>query len=310
MRDITFPDTDGDESLNTFVCKDMFEVDGTGMDTFEFDVYFSDEYVMNAIAGAPKSQIELTSGGTCDSEEDHWDISAIKSGIVGEAKAGEWCHVVLPLSTAADAALQLDHVNYIRVYVFVSESYKGEADETYIAFDNFRLTDYEALAKVDVKPYVDAATDLVLALRTLLGVDASAKDVPEGAITEANIDAVKAAYDTAKEAADNLPAIGSSMFKESAFLRKVKNAIAAYEKGPETETQNTTPGSDETQNTTPGGDETQNTTPGNETTPGTGEKETDAPKKKGCGSVVISGAVVVVAAVAAAGAMIAKKKED
>ena len=311
--DITFPDADGDEKLNTFMVKDLFEVDGTGMDTFEFDVFFSDEYVMNAVAGAPKSQIELTSGGTCDQEEDHWDISAIKSGIVGEPKVGEWNHVVLPLSTAADAALQLDHANYIRVYIFVSESYKGDAEETYIAFDNFRLTDYEALAKVDVKPYVDAATDLVLALRTLLGVDASAKDVPAGAITAENIDAVKTAYDTAKAAADALPAVGSSMFKESSFLRKVKNAIADFEKGPDTpgETETTPDDNNETSNT-PGGNETSNTPGGNETsnTPGGDGKETEAPKKKGCGSVVISGAVVVVAAVAAAGVMIAKKQED
>ena len=196
------------------------------------------------------------------------------------------------------------------MYIFVSESYKGDAEETYIAFDNFRLTDYEALAKVDVKPYVDAATDLVLALRTLLGVDASAKDVPAGAITAENIDAVKTAYDTAKAAADALPAIGSSMFKESSFLRKVKNAIADYEKGPDTpgETE-TTPDNPETNNT-PNDDETSNTPGGNETSNTPGGKETEAPKKKGCGSVVISGAVVVVAAVAAAGVMIAKKKED
>jgi hypothetical protein len=284
------------------------DIDCTGMDTFEFDVYFSDEQVMKLLSEITEGQIELCSGGSCDQEETMWDFKNIVAGIVGTPKAGEWNHVVLPLSTGNQGQLVLDHVNYCRMYFHAHGAfYEGatEDDEGFFCIDNLRMTDYEAMGIIDAMPYVATANDKVAALRTLLGVE-SGTTIPDDAITEANIADVKAAYEAAVEAKDAIPTIASGEFKDGSFIRKVKSAIEKFEKGPDTPDESDTKKQESESKGNSTGDETGKSS---ESSQG-GEKETEAPKRNGCGSVVIGGAVVVLAVVTAAGAMIVKKKDN
>ena len=286
-------------------------VDCTGMDTFEFNIYFSDKAFLDFFAQMPEGQIEVTSYGTCDTEEINWDVSNLVKGIVGEAKPGEWLTVRLPLSNGSETggSIKLDSVNYIRIYFHSHDAeYPGDG-ESFLCLDNFRMTDYEQTAIVDAAPYVDAANEKVAALRAAIGVESGNK-VPDGAITEANYEAVKAAYTAAKEAQDAIPTIASGEFKDGSFMRNVKTAITKYE----TPAESTTPGDEsetkgqDNESETKGQDNESET---GSTTPGGDDKETKAEEKKGgCGSVVVGGAIVVLAVVSAAGAMIVRKKED
>ncbi len=285
------------------------DVDCTGMDTFEFQIYFSDQAFMDFFAQMPEGQIELCSGGTCDNEETMWDITNLVKAIDGEAKPGEWLTVRLPLSTGNQGELQVDHVNYIRIYFHPHDvEFPGDG-ESFFCVDNFRMTDYEQTAIVDAAPYVDAANEKVAALRAAIGVESGNK-VPDGAITEANYEAVKAAYTAAKEAQDAIPPIASGEFKDGSFMRNVKTAIAKYETPAETsgEPDSETKGQDN-ESETKGQDNESET---GSTTPGSDDKETKAQeeKKGGCGSVVVGGAIVVLAVVSVAGAMIVRKKKD
>ncbi|MBQ3928444.1 MAG: hypothetical protein II710_07375 [Clostridia bacterium] len=284
------------------------DVDCTGMDTFEFQIYFSDQAFMDFFAQMPEGQIELCSGGACDNQETMWDITNLVKGIVGEAKPGEWLTVRLPLSTGTQG-LEVDHVNYIRIYFHPHDvEFPGDG-ESFFCVDNFRMTDYEQTAIVDAAPYVDAANEKVAALRAAIGVESGNK-VPDGAITETNYEAVKAAYTAAKEAQDAIPDIASGEFKDGSFMRNVKTAIAKYETPAETsgEPDSETKGQDN-ESETKGQDNESET---GSTTPGSDDKETKAQeeKKGGCGSVVVGGAIVVLAVVSAAGAMIVRKKKD
>ena len=288
-------------------------VDATGMDTLEFDIYFSDAELMNImLTTINDGQIELCSGGNCDQEETNWVFADLSKYIVGEKEAGKWLHVALPLDAAGGKDCHLDNINYIRTFFRTDVTYNGEdIDNAFFAYDNFRLTDAQAFANIDAKPEADAATALVVALRELLNTP-SGTTIAEGAITEANLEAVKAAYTAAKAAADALSAAASSQFKENTFLRKVRSAIEDFGKEPqnpgekESETKNNPDDESETN-----GNETNvsNETGGN-TTPGGNEKETEETKKKGCKSTIVGGSVLLLIAIGATGAVVAKKKED
>ena len=131
----------GEDSVNPIVLPAA--VDGTGYDTLEFDLYVSDLALFDGEHGS--NQLEITSAGTSDQEEKNWDIKAIKEQNKGGELVVGWNHIILPIP--ADAAVNLANVNYIRFYCLKPDIEAPVA----LQFDNFRLSDYQAVQTAEAK---------------------------------------------------------------------------------------------------------------------------------------------------------------
>ena len=266
-------------------------VDGTGKDSLEFELYVSDVAFFDAAFA--DAHLEITSSGKSDEEERAWNLAAIKAGCVGGAKEG-WNHVVLSLaSSETTGELNLAAVNYLRFF-FVSapESVK----DVVVKVDNFRLTDAEAVA---LAAATEEAQNAITKINDLTYLTA------ESITDDTALKAAKKAYNSAKREYDKLSDLAKSVVPAEVLqkLTAAEAAIEGYSAGEApTETEATQPGGDETSAQTPAVNETEKA--------GGDTKETEAPAKKGCGSVVVSGAVIVLASIGLAGFAISKKKED
>ena len=269
-------------------------VDGTGKDSLEFELYVSDLAFFDAAYA--DAHLEITSSGKADAEEKAWTLAMIKAGCVDGPKVG-WNHVVLSLAGSENSGeLNLAAVNYLRFF-FVSAP--EDVKDVVVKVDNFRLTDAEAVELAAATEEAQSAIAKMDAL-TYLTVDSITDDT--------TLKAAKKAYNSAKREYDKLSDLAKSVVPAETLkkLTDAEAAIEGYSSG-------TTPGGTDETGTTPGGTDETGTTPGgtDETqASGTGDKETEAPAKKGCGSVVVSGAVIVLASIGLAGFAMSKKKED
>ena len=249
-------------------------IDVSKMDTFEFDLYVSDIALFDKFAaGGMDSGFEITSAGTSDKEETAWHLKDIKENNKGgEIKQG-WNHIILPLSTGAKTGdTNFGAVNYFRFFMV------NEAEDTGITvkLDNFKFTDYVAVATAAIQAEADEAIAKINKIAELTADNYK----EEGK----NVSPARRAYDKLSDEAKALV--------PADVLKKLTDAEAKL---------------DELKNP-PATDAPATDAPGTEA----GGKETDAPKNNGeksnTGLIIgIVAAVVVVAAVVAI--LLAKKKK-
>ncbi len=263
-------------------------VDATGMDTFEMEIYFGSDNVISQIRDNTQGEIELTSSGVCDNEETRFTWTDLFASIGQDIPVGEWLHVSMPIP---DGGCDLSNINFFRPYYINNESEIDTEDENnFVLFDNIRLTDKQAQEAKKFQPEADKIAAVIEELQKVWTDNGEA-------VTDENVNTIKAAYDKANEAYTN----GSAEAKElidSALKRvltsTVKKALTNYEKA-----QSETKAPDVTE------------APGNETEAGGNETEptTEPENKSNTGLIIGIVAGVVVVAGAVVGIILAKKKK-
>jgi hypothetical protein len=265
----------GHSSINEMVLPE--EVDGTDLDTLEFDLYVSDVklFELFGVKGQMDSGLEITSSGRSDNQEIAWTLENISFNNRGEPLKEGWNHVILPLNsgepkTGDDPALQGDFdiscVNFMRFYMV------GETT-TYnitVKIDNICLSDWNAVTTAAMKE----AAAKKKAEEFVADVEALAEVTAENYTTiKADVEALRTSYSKLNDIAKD--------YVTKAAMDKLEAAeakIADFEANP--------PSDEE---------------PKEEQPPVVEEPKT------GCGASVALGGVAILAL---AGAMMLKKKED
>ena len=129
--------------------KKFDDVNATGMDSLEFDIYLSDLAILDHLLAVASGSLEICSGGTCDQGEKNYDIKNLANLLKDNGAVVGWNHVSIPLSKMAgtDGAygpFDISKINYIRLF------WTGMTDcgqDWIMKLDNFRMTD--AVAKAD-----------------------------------------------------------------------------------------------------------------------------------------------------------------
>lgn len=261
------------------------EVDGSDLDTLEFDLYVSDVSLFDlfGVQGQMDSGLEITSSGASDNQEISWTLAQIKSNNQGDELKAGWNHVILPLNSGradggSDPSLQgpfdISAVNFIRFYMV------GETTSYNITvkIDNICLSDWnavttaakrEAAAKKKAEEFI---ADVEAVEVTAENYTTVKKDVEDLRVRYEKLNDIAKDYVT-KAAKDKLAALEAK--------------IAEFEANPPS----ADTGNDNTGN---------NTNTDNDATTG----ETPA---SGCGAVAMLGGVAILAL---AGAMMLRKKEN
>ena len=106
-------------------------VNGSKYDSLEFDLYIADGSKIEGLK-TDNSFLELTSSGTCDSNEIAWKIDKI----LADAKEG-WNHITLFFADAESTGgdIDLSAINFMRFFDVTKEN------NTDAVIDNIRLTD-------------------------------------------------------------------------------------------------------------------------------------------------------------------------
>lgn len=215
----------GEQTINRWTL--ATPVDGTGYDTLEFDMYVSDLAIFDAQLGS--NQLEITSSGTCDEQEINWTVSQIKEKNQGSDLVVGWNHIVLPLSSAnPNAEFDISNVNFIGFYMTNPEIESAIA----IQFDNFRLTDAQAVLEADAK-------------EVAAKMDSRIEQLTE--ITADNYSSMKIKVQGARAAYDKLSDLEKS-FVSADMLKKLETAEAAiveFENAPVEPENPTDPGTDD-----------------------------------------------------------------
>ncbi|MBE6620326.1 MAG: hypothetical protein E7625_03055 [Ruminococcaceae bacterium] len=211
-------------------------VNGTGMDTLEFDVYLSHVEIATSLPNAGMSQIELTSSGGMDVEEWSFNWQQMFDYIVGEVKVG-WNHVAIPMDKAyqQDDTFRITNINWLRLYRVPAK--KGLIPEGWVMkFDNFRLTDAIQYAKDEAKREQQAMIDkhaaLIEEIKTLDIYKTSTS------ITEENYAEAKAAIEAMREKVNALPEVELQVLTDAKAIRPLTNAentLKGYEEDVEEE---------------------------------------------------------------------------
>ncbi len=215
----------GEQTINRFTL--ATPVDGTGYDTLEFDMYVSDLAIFDAQLGS--NQLEITSSGKADEQEINWTVAQIKAKNQGSDLVVGWNHIVLPLSSAnPNAAFDISNINFIGFYMVSPEIESSIA----IQFDNFRLTDAQAVLEADAK---EAAAKM----------DNRIEQLTE--ITADNYTSMKIKVQGARAVYDKLSDLEKS-FVSADMLKKLETAEAAiveFENTPVEPENPTDPGTDD-----------------------------------------------------------------
>lgn len=213
-------------------------VNGTGMDTLEFDVYLSHVEIATKLPNAGMSQIELTSSGDMDVEEWSFNWQQMFDHIVGEVKVG-WNHVAIPMDKAyqKDDTFRITNINWLRLYRVPAP--EGLIPEGWVMkFDNFRLTDAIQYAKDEAKREQQAMIDkhaaLIEEIKTLDAYKTSTS------ITAENYETARAAILAMREKVNALPEKELQVLTDAKQLKPLTNAentLKKYEEDVEKEKQ-------------------------------------------------------------------------
>ncbi|MBQ7727589.1 MAG: hypothetical protein IJT60_03305 [Clostridia bacterium] len=261
-------------------------VDATGMDTLEFWMYVSDVSLFEMFAKSEEgmnSGLELSSAGEYDKEEIAWKLTGIWNYNRGdEIVDGEWCHIILPISTADKTGeIDLSRVNYFRIFMVGEKADPG----ILVKIDNFVLTDYEAQKEAQDKAAAQSVVDEMNALKGLT-------------IEKENYATVKMQIETARAHYDALPdgpktSIALSIVK---VLRDAEKALKAYEEEHANDETETEPESE----TDAVPQESESVTP----------EETKAEENKsGCSSVIGMSSLIVLGMISLAVPAVIRKKD-
>ncbi len=281
----------GESAVNEFQFSEA--IDGTGYDTFEFDMYVSDVAFFDMFSGAGYDNgFEITSSGRDDHQEIAWKLNSIKNNNRGEPVKTGWNHIILPLTSATitegtqdgskAGPFNISNINYMRFYVANNNSDRPNSGIT-VKLDNFQLSNYDA---VETQLRIEEQNE-----KKAKAVSDDIEALPE--VTAENylelkdtVKDIRKDYDRLNQEAKDL--IGASVRVK---LTRAEEAIANFEKNPP----DPNPPKEDNENETPNEGEN------NE------QKPTD--DKSGCASVVGVGAVAMILMTCGLGVTVLKKKD-
>ena len=212
-------------------------VDGTGMDSLEFELYLSDLAILDDVKFGSGDSIEITCGGQPDWGEKNYDLSKVMDAlkVSGEAKVG-WNHIVIKLAdfgdtdTSGNTPWDITAINFMRVF-WVSSTMPADSEKYTIKFDNFRLTDAQKQAeeqkKADKEAFDANHADLVAALKALGSYNTAST------ITAENYEAVKAEIAAVKAKVEALTEAEQKIAKDAGYIKymeKAEDTVKKYEK--------------------------------------------------------------------------------
>ena len=216
-----------------------YVVDGTGMDSLEFDVYLSDMGIVDMFSSDAyigDSGIELSSAGKADHGELAWRLTDIFKG-KSDWQTG-WNHVTLALSSgretqspsnAPEAAVAFDvsAVNFFGIYWVT----KAAAPASYtIKFDNIALTTAQASMGDEVAQTIAEIEALAAPITGIKQADINADNY---ATISEQYKALEAAFDALSN--ELKTAVDEVLNVKSGVIRSVGRALEQYEKTLEAE---------------------------------------------------------------------------
>ena len=221
--------------INQFILP--YAVDAEDMDTLEFELYISDLAMLTEIVFSEGDSIELCSGGTCDQGEKNYSWKKVFEALAADpnTKAG-WNHVAIPLSAMGDTEgtygkFNPKEVNYMRMFWVGANMPDDSLERFTMKIDNIRLTDAEAMKKVqdelNKQQFMEDYADLVAQLKALDEYRVSKNITAENVETaRAQIAAARANYDALSDA--------NKAIAETAgfygYLEKAEKSLATYDK--------------------------------------------------------------------------------
>ena len=258
------------------------EVDGTDLDTLEFDLYVSDVKLFDlfGVQGKMDSGLEITSSGRSDNQEISWTLSQIKANNQGGELKDGWNHIILALASGrADGgtdeqlkgAFDVSRVNYMRFYM-VGETISYDIT---VKIDNVCLSDWNAVTTAARKE-----------AQAKNKAEEFAADVTALAeVTADNYTTIKTDVEALRKAYNKLNDLAKAYVTKAALdkLEAAEAKIAEFEANP--------PSADT----------------GNENTGDENTGDTTGTTDSGCGATVALGGVALLVL---AGAVMLRKKED
>lgn len=209
-----FEDTIGEESI-----------DASDMDTLEFWLYVSDREALGAIQFADNS-LELTSGGTFDVEETHWQMSEL----LAQCTQNGWNEIRLSLNLNKDStATDWTRLNFMR-WFFIGAKNLPQTPIV-IKIDNIRLTDYTAQETNKATPLVaQMAEKIQKGLQDIPEWDAESADIL--AQYQTNYSAWSDTHKALEKEIRSWNAIAQVLMNEhesSVILNRVRRYLRRYE---------------------------------------------------------------------------------
>lgn len=122
-------------------------VDATGLDTLEFDIYLSDTGIIPMFVTAlRKGDLEIASKKDGKIAALHLDLQRLFSIVHQSEPEIGWNHVIIPFEKMSVYYGDIDYscINHISMCWV---KYEDVPQDTILKFDNFRLTDRQAVAK-------------------------------------------------------------------------------------------------------------------------------------------------------------------
>ena len=204
-------------------------IDGTGMDTLEFDIYLSDLAIVEYFSDTDGA-LELTSSGTSDQAEVGYNLRNLTKYILADAQVG-WNHVSIKIKSmdandGSAGAFDISKINFIRFYWV----YPPDCDQDWILkLDNFRLTDKvaqeEAEKEAEADKILEQLADLIAEIDAL-------QSIADSTITAETYEAAKAQYEAVKVKYDALSDEQKTALSDKGYTLKMSNAnkpIKTYE---------------------------------------------------------------------------------
>lgn len=323
MSSISYTFMAGEQKNSTNRSSLSQTVDGTGMDTLEFDLYLSDLAIVDMFvsdAHIGDNAIELSSTGRSDIGEYDWKLSNIFKSR-NDWKVG-WNHVELPLSTARetqgpsnnpDAATPFDlsAVNFLGIYWVMKAPAPKECT---IKFDNIALTDAQVNKEAQVE---EESAPIIAQAKALEGLKLADINADNYASLKEQTAALEKAYEElsyeARMAADAVLDINKIIRVASRALDNYESTLTPSE--PEVPEEPHEPTEPETPDTPDEPDEPDTpVTPDEPTEPDTPvdpetPDEPTAPAKGGLNPIVIVAIVAAVLAVVAVVVVVIVKKK-
>ncbi|MBR0442965.1 MAG: hypothetical protein IIX15_01360 [Clostridia bacterium] len=194
-------------------------INGTGMDTLEFELYVSDEDVfLLPFSG----YVELSSAGRPDAASLSWSLRTVFASI--ENKQSGWNHVALPLSDGmrhdGDAGdFDLSSVNFLRLYWV---GMPAVSSLRVLKLDYFRLTDAQKQARAQ----------MMTELNAVIGQIEQISEFMEQGIDESNFKTLARLTTNSRQACKQMTQKQLALISELGLLSDLSEAeetVAAYE---------------------------------------------------------------------------------
>ena len=202
-------------------------IDGSNMDTLEFDIYLSDIAIVEYFSDTDGA-LELTSSGKSDHAEVAYNLRNLTKHVLADAQVG-WNHVSIKIESMEtndgnEGPFNIAAVNFIRFYWVGPKA----CDQDWILkLDNFRLTDAaaqkEAEKEAEAQRVLEKHAELLAeidALESIAGITVTAENY---ATVKAQCDAVKAKYDA-------VPEDEKAVLSNKGYGRKITDAFKPIEK--------------------------------------------------------------------------------